>query len=93
MNEIKTIMNDCEISAQAKGVFIQLLEMEDHSWRGIQNFTSHFKNGITAITSAFNELLVKGYVKRNRLQDERGNFYAVELELIPNKDGIVTKIL
>lgn len=93
MKEIETIMNDAEVSAQAKGIFVHLVMMSDNSWEGLDELTSHFSNGKTAITSAFNELLEKGYVKRNRIKIEDGTFYSVELELIPNKDGIITKIL
>lgn len=93
MKEIETIMNDAEISAQAKGVFVHLAMMNDNSWEGLEELTNHFSNGKTAITSAFNELLEKGYVRRNRVKNENGTFYSVELELIPNKDGIITKIL
>jgi hypothetical protein len=63
------LINDNNLSAKAKGIFVYLLSKPD-DWRFyVDEVTSAFKEGKTAVQTGIKELEDYGYLERERLYD------------------------
>lgn len=70
----KEIIDNPNITANAKGVLIYLLSKPD-DWDFYETeIKSHFKDGLKTIKSAIQELIEEGYVIRNRTRTKDGRF-------------------
>jgi len=76
------ICNEClqrpDLSLKAKGLFAYLMSLPN-DWKIYKKeLVNHFKDGITAINSAFKELEKAGYISSKQIKDEKGRFIDVE---------------
>jgi len=74
----QTITQDSRLSIKERGMLLTLLSLPDNWNFSVTGLQKLLPDGQTAICSALNALENLGYLKRNRLKDERGRFYDVE---------------
>ena len=59
-----------ELSLKAKGLLVHLLALPDHWKLYFEEVVSWHRDGKTSVRSAFNELMVFGYVKREQIREK-----------------------
>lgn len=70
----KTFLNDSKMSWRAKGLLAYMLSKPDDWFFYMDELERQASDGIASLRSAFKELQDKGYVKKERKQDEHGKF-------------------
>lgn len=74
----KEFLNDTRLTAKAKGILAYLLSLPD-DWKIYESeVATHFADGVKSINSGIKELIVYGYIIRNRLRDSKGKFIGYE---------------
>lgn len=85
----KSFVNDESISWKAKGVLLYLLSKSD-DWRIYEtDIIKHATDGRDSVRSAIRELIKAGYIKREKVRDDKGrivgsNYVVFE---VPPRDG------
>ena len=74
----KSILLNQQLSWKAKGILCYLLSLPDDWQIYITELTKHSTDGRTSTTSAMNELIKAGYIKRIQLKNDNGRFDGVE---------------
>ena len=68
------ILKNKQLSLKARGLLVTLLSLPDN-WEFSENGLEEiFNDGITTIRSSLKELEKNGYLKRNKLRNEKGQF-------------------
>jgi hypothetical protein len=74
----KIFLNDTELSWQAKGMLSYLLSLPD-DWKIYEaEIQTHSSDGIKCTRSCIKELINKGYIKREKLRNEKRQFNGYE---------------
>ncbi|GEM_PF-1847306 len=74
----KQFLNDERLSWKAKGILTYLLSMPD-DWQIYENeLVKHSKDGITSLKSGIKELIEFGYIIREQVRNEKGQFKGYE---------------
>lgn len=74
----KQFLKDKRLSWKAKGILTYLLSMPD-DWKIYENeLVAHSKDGLTSLKSGIKELIELGYISRNQLRNEKGQFKGYE---------------
>jgi hypothetical protein len=77
----KTSIQDIRLSAKAKGIHVYILSLPDDWKIYINELKNHFSDGRDSITSGINELIKFGYIKREKLKNEKGQFCGYEYQV------------
>lgn len=74
----KQFLNDNRLSWKAKGLLTYLLSMPD-DWQIYEaELVKHSKDGLTSLKSGIKELIELGYIVREQLRNEKGQFKGYE---------------
>lgn len=74
-------LNDRRLSYKAIGLLSKMLSLPDDWDFTVAGLVTLAKDGKESVTSAIKELEAAGYVKRTRLQDERGRFAGYDYDV------------
>ena len=72
------VVNDSNLSAKAKGIFLYLISKPDDWNFYVDQITTAFSDGKTAIQSGIKELEKSGYLVRRRVYDEKNRIVSWE---------------
>lgn len=71
---VKGALTDVELSLQAKGLLSFLSAFSNREYQlSVDELSEYAKNGRSATRNAFNELMERGYIDRERIRD-KGRF-------------------
>lgn len=71
---VKGALTDIELSLQAKGLLSFLSAFGNQEYHfSVDELSEYAKNGRSATRNAFNELMERGYIERERIRD-KGRF-------------------
>lgn len=77
----KEFINDPDLSAKAKGILLYLLSKPD-DWEIYQSdIGKHMKDGRVSIQSGIDELLAVGYLDREQIRNDRGQFIGYKYQV------------
>ena len=70
----KQLIDDNNLTTNAKAILIYMLSKPD-DWQFFElDITKHFKDNIKVIRKGVKELIDKGYIDRNKLRNTKGKF-------------------
>jgi len=72
------LLDDVFLSWKAKGVLCYLLRLPSDWKVHTEEIEKHSKDGIDSLNSAIKELIVAGYIKRNKIRSDKGLFKGYE---------------
>lgn len=87
----KIFLNENKMSLKAKGLFAYLLSLPDDWKIYVSDLTKRHKDGKESILSSIKELIKFGYMTRNKVRNEKGQYigysYLVHEKPVSNSDS------
>lgn len=84
----KRILNDRELSWQAKGLHTYLMSLPDNWVVNVSDLKNRSTNGRDSTGAIINELITSGYVTRQLLQSESGKFEGYDYTIFEEKQAV-----
>lgn len=84
----KRILNDRELSWQAKGLHTYLMSLPDNWVVNVSDLKNRSTNGRDSTGAIINELIAAGYVTRQLLQSESGKFEGYDYTIFEEKQAV-----
>ena len=84
----KRILNDRELSWQAKGLHTYLMSLPDNWVVNVSDLKNRSTNGRDSTGAIINELITAGYVTRQLLQSESGKFEGYDYTIFEEKQSV-----
>ena len=84
----KRILNDRELSWQAKGLHTYLMSLPDNWVVNVSDLKNRSTNGRDSTGAIINELITAGYVTRQLLQSESGKFEGYDYTIFEEKQAV-----
>lgn len=84
----KRILNDKELSWQAKGLHTYLMSLPDNWVVNVSDLKNRSTNGRDSTGAIINELIAAGYVTRQLLQSESGKFEGYDYTIFEEKQAV-----
>lgn len=82
-----SFLDNPTLSAKAKGIMAYLLSKPDNWSFYATDIVSHFKDGRDGISTGMDELEQAGFLSRNRVKNEKGQFVGWEYEIRISENG------
>ena len=84
----KRILNDRELSWQAKGLHTYLMSLPDNWVVNVSDLKNRSTNGRDSTGAIINELIAAGYITRQLLQSESGKFEGYDYTIFEEKQAV-----